>query len=62
MLLAGFAECLVFGSLWAAVPALAFAVVLAARTAMEDGLLRDRLRGYVDYAAAVRYRLLPCVW
>jgi protein-S-isoprenylcysteine O-methyltransferase Ste14 len=62
MLLAVFAECFVFGSLWAAVPALAFTAALAARTAMEDRMLRERLAGYAAYAGAVRYRLVPCVW
>jgi protein-S-isoprenylcysteine O-methyltransferase Ste14 len=62
MLLAVFAECAVFGSLWAAAPALAFAATLAARTAMEDRMLRERLGGYAAYAGAVRYRLVPCVW
>ena len=28
----------------------------------EDRVLRDRLPGYADYAAKVRYRLLPRVW
>jgi protein-S-isoprenylcysteine O-methyltransferase Ste14 len=62
LLLAVFAECVVFGSLWSAVPALAFAATLAARTAMEDRMLRERLRGYAEYARSVRYRLVPCVW
>jgi protein-S-isoprenylcysteine O-methyltransferase Ste14 len=62
MLLAVFAECLVLASLWAALPALAFAAVLAARTAVEDRMLRHHLRGYADYALNVRYRLVPCVW
>jgi len=62
MLLAVFAECAVFGSLWAALPALAFAATLAARTAMEDRMLRERLNGYAEYASAVRFRLMPCVW
>lgn len=62
MLLAVFAECAVFGSLWAALPAIAFAATLAARTAMEDRMLRERLTGYAQYAGAVRFRLMPCVW
>lgn len=62
MLVAVFAECVVLGSWWAAVPALVVAVVLATRTAVEDRMLRDHLRGYADYALGVRYRLVPCVW
>jgi len=62
MLIAVFAECVVFGSLWAALPALAFAAVVLRRTALEDRFLRARLDGYADYATGVRYRLVPCVW
>ncbi|MDB5322143.1 MAG: Isoprenylcysteine carboxyl methyltransferase [Phycisphaerales bacterium] len=62
MLLAVFAECAVLGSLWSALPAVAFAAVLAARTRMEDRMLRAQLGGYAEYAGAVRYRLVPCVW
>lgn len=62
MVVAVFAECLVFGSLWAAVPAALFAATVAARTAMEDRMLRERLNGYAQYAAAVRFRLVPRVW
>ena len=62
MLLAIVAECVVFGSLWSAVPAVAVAITLAARTAIEDRMLRDKLNGYAEYAAAVRYRLVPLVW
>jgi len=25
-------------------------------------MLRERLAGYADYAGAVRFRLMPCVW
>jgi protein-S-isoprenylcysteine O-methyltransferase Ste14 len=32
------------------------------RTAMEDGELRRGLEGYTEYAARVRYRLIPHVW
>jgi protein-S-isoprenylcysteine O-methyltransferase Ste14 len=62
MLIAVFAECFVFGSLWAMLPALAFAATVARRTALEDRFLRDRLSGYAEYALSVRYRLAPCLW
>jgi protein-S-isoprenylcysteine O-methyltransferase Ste14 len=32
------------------------------RTALEDRALRGELPGYQDYAAQVRFRLLPGVW
>lgn len=42
--------------MWCAVP------LLVLRTALEDSLLRAQLAGYNEYAARVRYRLLPGVW
>ena len=35
---------------------------LIRRTALEDRLLHDNLEGYRDYAARVRFRLVPGVW
>ena len=35
---------------------------LIRRTAIEDGMLHDELVGYADYAAKVRYRLIPGIW
>jgi protein-S-isoprenylcysteine O-methyltransferase Ste14 len=35
---------------------------LVFRTAMEDRELQRGLEGYTDYAARVRYRLIPLVW
>jgi protein-S-isoprenylcysteine O-methyltransferase Ste14 len=32
------------------------------QTMIEDRMLRDELAGYADYAAKVRYRLIPDVW
>jgi protein-S-isoprenylcysteine O-methyltransferase Ste14 len=56
------AECVVFGSWWAVLPALGLVAVVAARTRLEDRFLRERLTGYVEYARGVRYRLVPGVW
>ncbi|RWK05834.1 MAG: isoprenylcysteine carboxylmethyltransferase family protein [Mesorhizobium sp.] len=39
-----------------------FIVLLAIRTFIEEKTLRTGLRGYDDYAANVRYRLIPMVW
>jgi protein-S-isoprenylcysteine O-methyltransferase Ste14 len=36
--------------------------VLILRTWLEDRALRNELSGYGDYAARIRYRLLPGVW
>lgn len=53
---------LALGSAWAALPLLPFMYILLRRTVIEDGYLMDHLPGYTDYAAHVRYRLLPGVW
>jgi protein-S-isoprenylcysteine O-methyltransferase Ste14 len=31
-------------------------------TAIEDRMLQEELAGYADYAARVRYRLVPGLW
>jgi protein-S-isoprenylcysteine O-methyltransferase Ste14 len=46
------------GALFAVMPT----ALLAARIVLEERLLRERLPGYADYAARVRYRLIPGVW
>ncbi len=49
-------------SLWAVIPAALVILVLIVRTAMEDKTLYEELPGYKEYAARVRYCLLPGVW
>lgn len=53
---------LVFGSAWALVPALLGVILFALRTAREDRVLSERLAGYHEYRARVRWRLVPGVW
>jgi protein-S-isoprenylcysteine O-methyltransferase Ste14 len=53
---------LFLGSWWALVPASLIAMLMVARTALEDRTLRAELPGYAEYAQRVRYRLLPGVW
>jgi protein-S-isoprenylcysteine O-methyltransferase Ste14 len=53
---------LLLGSLWAILPAALSCAVLLVRTVLEDRTLREELPGYRDYAAGVRYRLVPGVW
>lgn len=53
---------LLLGSLWALLPALAAAILLVIRTVLEDRTLRAKLSGYSEYAARVRWRLLPGIW
>ncbi|ANT52160.1 methyltransferase family protein [Mesorhizobium amorphae] len=53
---------LLLGSWWGLASVLVFIVLLAIRTFIEEKTLRTGLRGYDDYAATVRYRLIPLVW
>lgn len=53
---------LALGSLWTIIPAAFAAVVILVRTALEDRTLRAELPGYAEYAARVRWRLLPGLW
>jgi protein-S-isoprenylcysteine O-methyltransferase Ste14 len=49
-------------SLWAFLPVVFLSVVLMIRTRLEDRTLQEELAGYPEYAARVRYRLVPGVW
>ena len=53
---------MVLGSAWAAVCALATAISVIVRTALEDRMLQRDLPGYAEYARRTRYRLLPGIW
>jgi len=57
-----FAVPLLLGSLWALIPGGLAALLMVARTALEDQTLREELKGYIEYAQQTRYRLLPGVW
>jgi protein-S-isoprenylcysteine O-methyltransferase Ste14 len=61
-LVAGLATPIALGSLWALIPAVLFAALIAVRTALEDGTLRTELEGYQAYAQRTHYRLIPGVW
>jgi len=50
------------GSWWALIPGVAAVAAMATRTFLEDRTLHAELPGYPNYAAQVRYRLLPGVW
>jgi protein-S-isoprenylcysteine O-methyltransferase Ste14 len=50
------------GSIWAFVPAALGSVLFVIRTAHEDRVLTERLRGYREYQACVPWRLVPGVW
>jgi protein-S-isoprenylcysteine O-methyltransferase Ste14 len=53
---------LVLGSLWTFLPALLTIALLFVRSGLEDRTLQAELPGYREYAASVRYRLIPGVW
>jgi protein-S-isoprenylcysteine O-methyltransferase Ste14 len=53
---------LALASWWALLPAVWASAVLILRTRWEDALLHAELQGYADYAARVRYRLVPGLW
>jgi protein-S-isoprenylcysteine O-methyltransferase Ste14 len=50
------------GSWWALIPSGLIGALFAFRTLLEDRMLHEELTGYQEYAARVRYRLLPGVW
>ncbi len=53
---------LIVGSAIALVPAAVATGLLVVRTTLEDKTLRGKLDGYGEYAATVKYRLLPWLW
>jgi protein-S-isoprenylcysteine O-methyltransferase Ste14 len=53
---------LLLGSLWGLLGLVLFIPLLAARLLGEEAMLMDGLPGYRDYAAKVRWRLVPGVW
>lgn len=62
MLLFAVSTPFMLGSFWALVPAAANLCVGILRSALEDRTLQRELDGYVDYARAVPYMLLPGIW
>jgi protein-S-isoprenylcysteine O-methyltransferase Ste14 len=53
---------LLLGSWWGVAMSLIFAILFGIRTRIEENTLTTGLPGYADYAARVRYRLVPGVW
>jgi protein-S-isoprenylcysteine O-methyltransferase Ste14 len=56
------ASALLLGSWFGLEASLVLSGGVAFRTAMEDRELQRSLEGYTEYAAGVRYRLIPFVW
>jgi protein-S-isoprenylcysteine O-methyltransferase Ste14 len=53
---------LMLGSWWGLAGGLLLTLLVAVRAVGEERVLRLELAGYEDYAARVRYRLVPGVW
>ncbi len=53
---------LLLTSAWALLPTALAMISLLVRTVLEDRTLQKKLPGYADYAARVRWRLVPGVW
>lgn len=53
---------LLLGSWWGLAMTPLFLALFAVRIRIEERTLREGLPDYADYAARVRYRLLPGVW
>jgi len=53
---------LLLGSLWGLLGVLLLMPLFALRTLSEEAMLLDGLAGYRDYAAKVRFRLVPGLW
>ena len=63
----GFVGCilstpLLLASAWAFLPALIAVILIVIRAGLEDRILHAELTGYTEYAARVRFRLIPGVW
>jgi protein-S-isoprenylcysteine O-methyltransferase Ste14 len=53
---------LLLGSWWGVAMSLSFVVLFAIRAGIEERTLAAGLPDYANYAARVRYRLLPGLW
>lgn len=61
-LLFGLTTPLVLGSYWALIPQGLASLLLVARTALEDRMLKRDLLWYAEYAEAVPSKLIPRIW
>lgn len=53
---------LIFGSVWAFIPAIFVVVLFIIRMVLEDSTLRNELEGYDEFSQKVRFKLLPGIW
>ena len=62
MIIYNLATPVIFGSLWAFLPAGIMVILFVVRIILEDSTLKTKLEGYREYAERVRYRLIPFIW
>ncbi|MBU4228086.1 isoprenylcysteine carboxylmethyltransferase family protein [bacterium] len=62
VIISSFGIAIALNSLWALIPAGLYTIAFIIRTYLEDVTLQKELPGYADYAARVKYRLLPRIW
>jgi len=53
---------LALGSFYALMPGLLIGLLFVVRTGKEDAMLQEELVGYKDYAARVKWRLVPRIY
>jgi len=53
---------LLFGSLWSIIPVSLLIILHITRTYLEDKTLIRELKGYPEYSAKIRYKIIPYVW
>ena len=56
------ATALMFGTLAVGIISFIIIVTICVRTYLEDKMLKDELKGYIEYSKKVRYRLFPFIW
>lgn len=62
LIISSFGIAIALNSFRALIPAGLYTIALIIRTYLEDVTLQKELPGYTDYAAKVKYRLIPKVW
>ena len=53
---------LLLGSWWGLAAGAGLVLIIAIRAVFEERTLAAELKGYADYAARIRYRLVPYLW
>ena len=53
---------MILGSLWGLVSFALYPIIIVIRIINEEKLLTEKLAGYAEYKAKVKYRLIPFIW